>query len=117
MTAVSFILKIFSSKITYILLFIATIVITSIVFKSFAYKYEKKIDVLENTIEDLEITNNYLYKENIMQHDKITLLTTYSNSTMIINKLNRNKLEEGQKHAINNVSNDFYDYFNIMSNN
>ena len=52
-----------------------------------------------------------------MQHDQITLLTTYSNSTMIINKLNRNKLEEGQKHAINNVSNDFYDYFNIMSNN
>ena len=53
MAAISFLIKIFSSKITYILLFIATIVITSIVFKSFAYKYEKKIDVLENTIEDL----------------------------------------------------------------
>ncbi|WP_288550241.1 hypothetical protein [uncultured Brachyspira sp.] len=117
MAIITFLFKLFSSKTTYVVLLILTMIITIQVFRYRIKSYKNEIVTLENTIEDLEITNEYLYKENTLQQKAITLLTTYSNSTMIINKLNRNKLNKEQDHAINNISNDFYDYHDSLSNN
>ncbi|CCG56204.1 unclassified [Brachyspira pilosicoli WesB] len=117
MILLSKLVSIFTNKNTYIVILLIIVISFVIFFFGKMNSYKNKIIKLENTIEYLEITNRVLHKEYIIQQDKIKLLSTYSNSTKIIDNLNKKQLNKEHRYAIDNVSNDFYNYFNILSNN
>ena len=112
----SLLLKIFSNKYTYIFLFILTVIISSVIFVNKINSYEDKIEELEANIENLNITNSLLIKENIFHQDKIKILLSYSNSSYAIEQINIIELSKENKNAINYISNDFYNYFTQLSN-
>jgi hypothetical protein len=107
----SFLLNILGNKWTYIALFILAIFIVILIFINTIKKYEKIIDNLEQNINNLEITNNVLYKEIQFQNEKLEILKDYSNSTLIIDSLNDDKLNDINVKAIITISNDYYNSF------
>lgn len=107
----SFLLNILGNKWTYIALFILAIFIVILIFINTIKKYEKTIDNLEQNINNLEITNNVLYKEIQFQNEKLEILKDYSNSTLIIDSLNDDKLNDINVKAIITISNDYYNSF------
>lgn len=107
----SFVLKILGSKWTYIALFILAIFIVVLIFVNTIKNYENTIDNLEEHIDNLEMTNNVLYKEIQFQNEKLEILKDYSNSTLIIDSLNDDKLNDINVKAIITISNDYYNSF------
>lgn len=107
----SFLLKILGSKWTYIALFILAIFIVVLIFVNTIQNYENTIDNLEEHIDNLEMTNKVLYKEIQFQNEKLEILKDYSNSTLIIDSLNDDKLNDINVKAIITISNDYYNSF------
>lgn len=107
----SFVLKILGSKWTYIALFILAIFIVVLIFVNTIKNYENTIDNLEEHIDNLEMTNNVLYKELQFQNEKLEILKDYSNSTLIIDSLEDNKLIDVNIEAVITISNDYYNSF------
>lgn len=107
----SFLLKILGSKWTYIALFILAIFIVVLIFVNTIQNYENTIDNLEEHIDNLEMTNKVLYKDLQFQNEKLEILKDYSNSTLIIDSLNDDKLNDVNVKAIITISNDYYNSF------
>lgn len=107
----SFLLKILGSKWTYIALFILAIFIVVLIFVNTIKNYENTIDNLEEHIDNLEMTNKVLYKDLQFQNEKLEILKDYSNSTLIIDSLNDDKLNDVNVKAIITISNDYYNSF------
>lgn len=107
----SFLLNILGSKWTYIALFILAIFIVVLIFVNTIKNYENTIDNLEEHIDNLEMTNKVLYKEFQFQNEKLEILKDYSNSTLIIDSLEDNRLIDVNIEAIITISNDYYNSF------
>ncbi len=107
----SFLLNILGNKWTYIALFILAIFIVVLIFVNTIQNYENTIDNLEEHIDNLEMTNKVLYKEFQFQNEKLEILKDYSNSTLIIDSLNDDKLNDINVKAIITISNDYYNSF------
>lgn len=107
----SFVLKILGNKWTYIALFILAIFIVVLIFVNTIQNYENTIDNLEEHIDNLEMTNKVLYKEFQFQNEKLEILKDYSNSTLIIDSLEDNRLIDVNIKAVITISNDYYNSF------
>ena len=107
----SFLLNILGNKWTYIALFILAIFIVVLIFVNTIQNYENTIDNLEEHIDNLEMTNKVLYKDLQFQNEKLEILKDYSNSTLIIDSLNDDKLNDVNVKAIITISNDYYNSF------
>lgn len=107
----SFLLNILGNKWTYIALFILAIFIVVLIFVNTIQNYENTIDNLEEHIDNLEMTNKVLYKDLQFQNEKLEILKDYSNSTLIIDSLNDDKLNDINVKAIITISNDYYNSF------
>lgn len=114
MIVLSIMLKVLSSKWTYVTLFILTVIITCSIFIFRIRAYENKIRVLNDAITQLEITNTVLYKDNLFKDEKLKILKSFSNSTSAIEKITDEELSYEEKEAVNAISNDFYNYFNTI---
>lgn len=115
MVAAGIILKLFTNKWTYIGLFVLTIIITCTVFVLRIKAYENKIQVLHDSIKQLETTNTVLHKDNLVKTEKLKILESFTNSTSAIEKITDKELSDEDKNAIDAISNDFYNYVNNNS--
>lgn len=117
MTIANTILKILTNKWTYIILFLASIIIIITVLSLRIGSYKNKIKDLNVEIEDLKVTNTLLYKDNLFKKEQLHILAGFSNSENIIIKITNRELYDEDKNAINAISNDFYNYFNFSLSN
>ena len=106
------IIKILTNKNTYIILFVL-IVCSYILFLNLNLQNKnKKIDDLKIEIESLNNSNSFLYKDLIFKEKQISIIKSFSNSTMLINKMTNEVLDNETKYIFDTIKKDFYNSFN-----
>lgn len=114
MMIVSAILKIIMNKWTYIIIAILSVTITISVLSLRIKSYKKKVNKLNEKIENLETTNTLLYKDNVFRKEQFYILNGFANSDSKIDNIPNEELSYEEKEAVNAISNDFYNYFNFI---
>lgn len=110
--AVGVVLKILTSKWTYIsLALLALVIFISVLFIKLNLS-KSEIKKLERDIIDLKTTNEVLVKDNAFKAEQLELTSKFSNSTIYIERIVTNYvLSTEEKLVVDAISNDFYKSF------
>ena len=106
------VIKILTNKYSYIILFVL-IVFSYILFLNLSLQSKnKKINNLKIEIESLNNSNSFLYKDLMFKEKQIDVIKSFSNSTMLINKMTNEVLDNETKYIVDTIKKDFYSSFN-----
>lgn len=109
---IAIILKILSNKWTYVILMVITFAIVFIIMGIKIQGYKDKIEVFEDIVDELTVSNDTLIKELKFKDERIKILNAFSNSTSIIDKLPSYKFTPDYMEAIENIISDYSNSFN-----
>ena len=112
---ISIILKILSNKWTYVILMVITFAIVFIIMGIKMQGYKDKIEVFEDVIDELTVSNDVLIKELKFKDERIKILNAFSNSTSIIDKLPSYELTPDYMEAIEHIISDYSNSFNEVN--
>lgn len=109
---ITIILKILSNKWTYVILMVITFAIVFIIMGIKMQGYKDKIEVFEDIVDELTVSNDTLIKELKFKDERIKILNAFSNSTSIIDKLPSYEFTPDYMEAIENIISDYSNSFN-----
>lgn len=109
---ITIILKILSNKWTYVILMVITFAIVFIIMGIKMQGYKDKIEVFEDIVDELTVSNDSLIKELKFKDERIKILNAFSNSTSIIDKLPSYEFTPDYMEAIENIISDYSNSFN-----